>query len=141
MIVEGEAPTGSQQGGTTLEQGRAPRYVAPHIEAHNDVKGRRGQGDSMNVPEAKLHQMADPGVACPRHGLRMADRGKIDADDVTAELLGQIARGSPGPAARIQDGRPGRDPGPPRQVRYLDEDRCASASPGFLETQPHPVIF
>jgi hypothetical protein len=63
--------------------------------------------------------MADPGVACPRHGLLMAQSRNIDAEDVTAELLGQIARRPPGPTANVQDGRRGRDPGPTRQVRYL----------------------
>src|SRR5262245_28731274 len=55
MVVEREAPTGSQQGSTALEQGRAPRNVAPYIEAHDDVKARLGQGDGMNVPKVKLH--------------------------------------------------------------------------------------
>jgi hypothetical protein len=79
MVAEGEAPAGAQQGGTALEQGRAPWYVAPYIEAQDDVKARRGQGNGMNIPKAKLHKMTDPVVAYPRHGLRMAHRGNIDA--------------------------------------------------------------
>src|SRR5262249_38387839 len=79
MVVEGEAPTGSQQGGTALEQGRGPRNVAPYVEAHADVKACRWEGDGVNVPEAKLHQMAYPCVARPRHSLLMADSRNIDA--------------------------------------------------------------
>ena len=51
----------------------------------------------MNIPEVKLYQMTDPDVACPRHGLLMAHSRNIDTEDVTAELLGQIARRSPVP--------------------------------------------
>ena len=47
MVAEGQAPPGAQQRGTALQHGRTPRHVAPHIEAQDDVKARRRQGNGM----------------------------------------------------------------------------------------------
>src|SRR5262245_48284694 len=65
------------------------------------------------------------GVSCSRQlkssglPLNQMECGNIDADDVTAELLGQIVRGPPGPATHIQDGRPSHAPSPTHQVHDL----------------------
>jgi hypothetical protein len=86
----------------------------------------------------KLHEMAECRITDARASLGMSHFRNIYSQDMTPQLLCQVARRPPGPAPNIQNGRPGRDPGSAREGKDfsgvsthscpMEASPCASAA-------------
>src|SRR3989442_986445 len=89
------------------------RDMTPGIEANGEIErgGRKLEG--VDVPMAKLRQMAEPVFARPRLRLCVADHRDVHAQHSTAEVPRQVARRAPRAASDVEHGRSGHDAGPP----------------------------
>src|SRR5712692_8003767 len=95
------------------------RDVTPGIQANREIERGGWELEGMDVPMAKLHQMAEPTLVRPRLGLRMADDGDVHAQHPTAEVSRQVARRAAGAAPDVEHGRSRHDAGAPGEVPDL----------------------
>ena len=95
------------------------RDVTPGIEANGEIERGGRELEGMDVPMAKLRQMAKPVFARPRLGLRMADDGYVHPQHSTAEGSRQVACRAAGAAPNVEYGGSRHDAGSPGEVPDL----------------------